>query len=214
MSRRDRGDRDRCPRRGRMRGLPLKAFPLGGRWHGEAVTDEGAMIERFFVGPDALIGPLDGSFRGGVSPPAGGEFLCPWRQRNQNATGDSSDERFALIFAFPRPPFTGVIPWARQNPSGAQNQECLSAVPSGPTGGLSGKKIGTAAVPPPRLGLPNQRYRCESWRAHAMRPYWFPVDCRGGYQPPASLPLGEGRFPLSGGNGRRPKGVGRHDRRS
>ena len=33
---------------------------------------------------------------------------------------------------------------------------------------------------------------------------------RGGYQPPASLPLGEGRFPLSGGNGRRPKGVGRH----
>ena len=25
-----------------MRGFPLKAFPLGGRWHGEAVTDEGA----------------------------------------------------------------------------------------------------------------------------------------------------------------------------
>ena len=64
MSRSDRGDRDRCPRRGRMR-PPKKAFPLGGRWHGEAVTDEGAMIERFFVGPDALIGPLDGSFRRG-----------------------------------------------------------------------------------------------------------------------------------------------------
>ena len=44
---------------------PKKAFPLGGRWHGEAVTDEGAIIERFFVGPDALIGPLDGSFRRG-----------------------------------------------------------------------------------------------------------------------------------------------------
>jgi len=56
-----------------MRRFPLKAFPLGGRWHGEAVTDEGAMIERFFVGPDALIGPLDGSFRRGISPPAGGE---------------------------------------------------------------------------------------------------------------------------------------------
>ena len=26
-----------------------KAFPLGGRWHGEAVTDEGAIIECFFV---------------------------------------------------------------------------------------------------------------------------------------------------------------------
>ena len=25
-----------------------------------------------------------------------------------------------------------------------------------------------------------------------MRPYWFPVDCMGGYQPPESLPLGEG----------------------
>ena len=134
-----------------------KAFPLGGRWHGEAVTDEGAMIERFFVGPDALIGPLDGSFRRGISPPAGGEFLCPWRQRNQNATGDGSDERFALIFAFPRPPFTGVIPWARQNPSGAQNQECLSAVPSGPTGGLSGKKIVAGAFPLLRLPSPNQR---------------------------------------------------------
>ena len=59
MSRSDRGDRE--------------------RWHGEAVTDEGAMIERFFVGPDALIGPLDGSFRRGISPPAGGELLCPWR---------------------------------------------------------------------------------------------------------------------------------------
>ena len=65
-------------------------------------------------------------------------------------------------------------------------------VPSGPTGGLSRREIGTGAVPLPRLPLPNQRYRCESWRAHAMRPYWFPVDCRGGYQPPECLPLREG----------------------
>ena len=35
--------------------------------------------------------------------------------------------------------------------------------------------------------------RSESWRAHAMRPYWFPVDCRDGYQPPARA------FPLQGG---------------
>ena len=41
--------------------------------------DEGAIIGRFFVGPDALIGPLGGSFRRGVSPPAGGDPLCPWR---------------------------------------------------------------------------------------------------------------------------------------
>ena len=45
--------------------------------------------------------------------------------------------------------------------------------------------------------------RCESWRAHAMRPYWFPVDCRGGYQPPArAFPLQGGRTipPNQGGN--------------
>ena len=65
------------------------------------------MIERFFVGPDALIGPLDGSFRRGISPPAGGEFLCPWRQRNQNAPGDGSDEHSVLIVAFPRTPVYG-----------------------------------------------------------------------------------------------------------
>ena len=133
-----------------------QSLPLGGKVPPKG-ADEGAMIERFFVGPDALIGPLDGSFRRGISPPAGGEFLCPWRQRNQNATGDGSDERFALIFAFPRPPFTGVIPWGRQNPSGAQNQECSSAVPSGPTGGLSGKKIVAGAFPLLRLPSPNQR---------------------------------------------------------
>ena len=80
-------------------GAPLKSLPLGGRWHGEAVTDEeaispqslplggkvppkgadeGAMIERFFVGPDALIGPLDGSFRRGISPPAGRSGTGPY----------------------------------------------------------------------------------------------------------------------------------------
>ena len=96
---------------------PKKAFPLGGRWHGEAVTDEGAIIERFFVGPDALIGPLDGSFRRGISPPAGGESLCPRRQSNQNATGDASDGlrlRFApprSIGRFPRTPLRGTPYW-------------------------------------------------------------------------------------------------------
>ena len=43
-----------------MRGFPLKAFPLGGRWHGEAVTDEGA------ISPQSL--PL-----GGKVPPKGAD---------------------------------------------------------------------------------------------------------------------------------------------
>ena len=38
----------------------FKPSPLGGRWHGEAVTDEGAIIERFRLSQ-------------GVSPPAGGQ---------------------------------------------------------------------------------------------------------------------------------------------
>ena len=124
MSRSDRGDRERCPRRGRMRGLPLKAFPLGGRWHGEAVTDEGAMIERFFVGPDALIGPLDGSFRRGDFAACGRRvsFWMPRKKPMAQATfswpfgpihlerhqGAAQDERFALIFTAPGPHFTGA----------------------------------------------------------------------------------------------------------
>ena len=47
-------------------------------------------------------------FAGEVSPPAGGELLCPWRQSNQNATGDGSDEHFVLIVAFPRTPLRGT----------------------------------------------------------------------------------------------------------
>ena len=127
---------------GRMRGLPLKAFPLGGRWHGEAVTDEGAMIERFFVGPDALIGPLDGSFRRGVSPPAGGEFLSQRWERNQRIAGGRGRRALrAHRTAYPRAPITGVTPSAWQKISGAQNQECLGAIPSGPTGGLPVLKL-------------------------------------------------------------------------
>ena len=64
-------------------------------------ADEGAMIERFFVGPDALIGPLDSSFRRGVSPPAGGEFLSQRWERNQRIAGDAADG-LRLRYAPPR----------------------------------------------------------------------------------------------------------------
>ena len=59
----------------------------------------------------------------------------------------------------PPDPITGVTPWTLCGPSGAQYQECLGAIPSGPTGGLSGKKIGTGAVLFLRLPLTNQRSR-------------------------------------------------------
>ena len=86
------------------------------------MTDEGAMIERFFVGPDALIGPLDGSFRRGVSPPAGGEFLSQRWERNQRIAGGRGRRALrAHRTAYPRTPFTEVTPWGGQKISGAQN---------------------------------------------------------------------------------------------
>src|SRR5699024_3441111 len=61
-----------------------------------------------FVGPDALIGPLGGSFRRGASPPAGGEFLCPRRQRNQNAAGGRLRMDTSCPYSpYPRSPITG-----------------------------------------------------------------------------------------------------------
>ena len=110
----------------------------------------------------------------GIPPPAGGGFPSERSERNQRIAGGwLSLDAARPNSPYPRTPITGVTPWGGQNPSGAQNQECLSAVPSGPTGGLSRREIGTGAVPLPRLPLPNQRSRCEFWRAHAMRPYWF-----------------------------------------
>ena len=66
--------------------------------------------------------------RRGISPPAGGDLLFPWRKRRQNAPGDASDGlrlRCApprSIGRFPRTPFTGdalllIYCWI----SGAQN---------------------------------------------------------------------------------------------
>ena len=98
-------------------------------------------------------------FAGGISPPAGGEFLSQRWERNQwprppslapsgqftlRIAGDAADGlrlRFAPPRSIgpppyplcryatsppdresrPRTPVTGVTPWSRQNPSGAQN---------------------------------------------------------------------------------------------
>ena len=73
------------------------------------------------------------------------------------------------------PPF-----WYPGMPTGAQNQEYLRAVPSGPTGGLSGKKIGVGAVMFLRLPFPNQRPGAGFHR-------------RGGLRPPKSLPPTRGK---------------------
>ncbi len=79
-------------------------------------------------------------------------------KKPKDRRGTAQDGHFVSIFALPPvPPFTKVTHWTLCDPSGAQNQECLGAIPSGPTGGLSGKKIGTGAILFLRLPLPNQR---------------------------------------------------------
>ena len=89
-------------------------------------ADEGAMIERFFVGPDALIGPLDGSFRRGnfaacgrrVSFPAMGKkpmaqatLSCPFGAIHlEDRRGTAQDGHFVSIFAVPlEPPLRGTL---------------------------------------------------------------------------------------------------------
>ena len=100
-----------------------------------------------FVGPDALIGPLGGSF-----------------YRKSFAPGDAADG-LRLRYAPPRSigplspdPITGVNPSARQIISGAQN---LSGCPQFLPGhwALDLRKIAAAAIPPLRLALPSKRSR-------------------------------------------------------
>ena len=117
--------------------------------------------------------------RRGVSPPAGGELLCPWRQSNQNATGDGSDEHFVLIVAYPTPsgpsghlPLTGGVgpgphyegyPLDRAKHFRRAKSEWLVPISIGPLGpGLP--KITVDATPFPRLGLPSKRSRSVFWR--------------------------------------------------
>ena len=98
-----------------MRGLTVKAFPLGGRWHGEAVTDEGAMIEKFRS--------LQGRFR---RLRAASDFARGGKV-TKTPPGDAADGHFVPIGPLtPGPPFTGVTPLARYWIYGAQN---LSGIP-------------------------------------------------------------------------------------
>ena len=111
---------------GRMRGLPpKKAFPSGAdspcqgemsrsdrgdreRWHGEAVTDEGTMIERFrsSQGDFAACGRREGfALRG--------EFLSQRWERNQRIAGGRLQRSTVpvLLVALPPDPIYGGYPF-------------------------------------------------------------------------------------------------------
>ena len=114
-------------------GSPQKAFPLGAdspcqgemsrsdrgdreRWHGEAVTDEGAGLELRLL--------CAGEFR----RLRAATYFAHGGKVGKTPPGTAPDEHFVLIVAFPRTPFTGVTPWDGQNISGAQNlSECLNS---------------------------------------------------------------------------------------
>ena len=85
---------------GRMRGLPPKAFPLGGRWHGEAVTDEGAMIERF-----RFLAGRCRRLRAARYFPSDGKVP-------KGSPGDAADGHFVPIGPLtPGPPLRGLPLW-------------------------------------------------------------------------------------------------------
>ena len=120
--------------------LPSKNLPLGGK----VARRAGCGRNKESLASDA------GKFR-----PAG--RVTFWTPKKAPG-GGANRIRLRLILHVPRPlgpPFTRVIPWTLFGPSGAQNQKCLGAIPSGPTGGLSKKKIGSGAVPLLRLGFPS-----------------------------------------------------------
>ena len=97
-------------------------------------------------------------------------------KKPKDRRGTAQDGHCVSIFAFPPDPRYGGYPLQWAEHFRRAKQECLGAVPSGPTGGLSGRKMGAAAVPHLRLSLPSQRSQPDSRR-------------RGGLWPPVSLPL-------------------------
>ena len=65
---------------------------------------------------------------GGFRRPRAATYFAHGGKVGKTPPGTAPDEHFVLIFAFPRTPFTGVTPWARQKSSGAQNlSECLNS---------------------------------------------------------------------------------------
>ena len=88
---------------------PQKAFPLGGRWHGEAVTDEGAMTERFRF----LRGDFAACGRQGSSALRGG-FLSGRPERNQRGARARLRMSASRSYSPPLDPIYGGYPlkWA------------------------------------------------------------------------------------------------------
>ena len=111
---------------------PFKAFPLGGRWPRRGRM-RGQISERIVVGREnfaacgrrVLLSPFRRARRLGAPShrvsPCGASFFPSDGKETKGSPGTAQDERFALIFALPRTPFTGVPPEKFSRSSGAQN---------------------------------------------------------------------------------------------
>ena len=144
--------------------------------------------------------PVDWSRRG-ISQLRRRVTFSAMRKSPKNRRGTAPDEHFVLIVALPRTPITKVTPLARHKISGAQNQECSGAIPSGPTGGLS------------LQNLEHLRFKICAWLCRTNAPGTnpgraglgpaptrktqpFSICRRGGPMwPPASLPPCRGKVP-------------------
>ena len=94
---------------------------------------------------------------------AASDFLDGQKVTKEPLGGSAQDGHSVSIFAAPLgPPFTGAPPEMFRSPSGAQNQECLGAVPSGPTGGLS------------LQNLEHLRFKVGAWLCRTNAPGAFP----------------------------------------
>ena len=103
-------------------------------------ADEGAMIERFFVGPDALIGPLDGSFRRGFRRLRAASFFPSDGKETKGSPGTRPMD-YGSAYAPPRSigplspdPIYGGYPLRWAEHFRRAKSEWPSAIQSGPLG--------------------------------------------------------------------------------
>ena len=197
---------------------PLKAFPLGGRWPRRGRM-RGQISERIVVGREnfaacgrrVLLSPFRRARRLGAPShrvsPCGASFFPSDGKETKGSPGTAQDERFALIFALPRTPFTGVPPEKFSRSSGAQNLSGWSEFPPGHWA------LGMQKLPLLRFNLCACLCRANAFGANPGGPVWdrplrrretvFVICCRGGSQtrPLSSLPPQRGKV-----SGRRPDG--------
>ena len=96
------------------------AFPLGGRWHGAAVTDEGAGFG------------LNSLYAGGFRRLRAASDFARGGKVTKTPPGTAPDEHFVLIVAFPRTPLRGTRTcWILQHFRRAKS-EWRSEISTGP----------------------------------------------------------------------------------